>query len=80
MTSRKQRVFPFKGLTIPNGGTTNSYAAVLKVPMHNGDWKTIYLGSHVSQEAAARAYDRASWAFFRDKKRLNFPDEVPFGS
>lgn len=58
---------PFKGVSIDR--RSGSWIANIRA-----DGSTRYLGAFRSQEAAARAYDRAALRFHGDFARLNFPE------
>lgn len=48
------------------------WRAVLRLPQK----RNIQVGYFKTELEAARAYDRASWEWFGDLSRLNFPEEV----
>jgi hypothetical protein len=60
----------FKGVCQSLQGKRRPWRAVIKV-----NYKQIYLGTFVTEEDAAYAYDVAAKKFFGEYAQLNFPEE-----
>jgi hypothetical protein len=67
----RERTIAYRGVYPNNKGRTLPYKAQIKAYCRN--W---HLGSYLTQEQAARAYDRAALHFFGSFARLNFPDAI----
>ncbi len=72
-STSNQRLGRFKGVREEPSG---KWSAQSRVPQQNGPPLTVRLGSYLSPDDAARAYDAATVHFFGDRATPNFPDIV----